>query len=79
MSQVKVLQQDEFFFKIIIPEESQYFGLEGLMKLTDKLPSTIIPIVVKESQPFSKIYCIARNHSDYMGIETRLNLETELM
>lgn len=77
--QVTVLQQDEFFFRILIPKESEYFGLKGLWKLTTKLPSTVSTIAVKESSPICKIYCIAKNHSDFMGIENRLEVKTEVI
>ena len=49
------------------------------MDLTRKLPSTVITIAVKESTPISKVYCLTENHSDYMGIEERLNVKTEMM
>ena len=79
MSEVKVLKQDEFFFRIIVEKESEYYGLEGLMSLTRKLPATIQTIAVKVNDPFCKVYCMTNNHSDYMGIESRLNVKAEII
>jgi hypothetical protein len=79
MIQVKVLKQDEFYFRILVTSESEYFGLEGLMKLSGKLPSTIKTLGVKESNPTCKIYCMTDNHSDYIGIESRLNVKTDML
>lgn len=77
MNQVKVLKQDEFYFRILIPSESEYFGLDGLIELSGKLPSTIQTLGVKIANPISKIYCMTSNHSDFIGIESRLNVKTE--
>jgi hypothetical protein len=79
MNSFKVLKQEEFYFRILVDSQSEYFGLEGLYNLTTKLPSTVTPIAVKESSPLCKVYCITNNHSDYMGIESRLNVKTEMM
>ena len=79
MKQVKVLKEDEFYFRILVTSESDYFGLEGLIALNGKLPSTIKTLGIKASNPTCKIYCMTDNHSDYMGIEDRLNVKTEIM
>ena len=79
MNEVKVLQQDEFYFRILIDDQSEYFGLEGLMKLTGKLPSTVNTVAVKVSKPLCKVYCFTNNHSDFMGIENQLNVKTEMI
>ncbi|WP_282165609.1 hypothetical protein [Cellulophaga baltica] len=79
MKKVKVLKPYEFYFRILITEESEYFGLEGLIRLTGNLPATVTTIAVKESKPISKLYCLTHNHSDYIGIEDRLNVKTEMM
>jgi hypothetical protein len=79
MSEVKVLQKNEFFFKITIEKENEYYGLEGLMSLSGKLPNTIKTIAIKVADPICKVYCITDNHSDYMGIQSRLNVKTEIM
>ncbi len=79
MNEVKVLQQDEFFFKITVEKENEFFGLDGLMSLTGKLPSTIKTIAVKIGNPICTVYCTTNNHSDYLGVESRLNVEIELI
>ncbi|WP_225037417.1 hypothetical protein [Winogradskyella sp. SM1960] len=79
MNQVKVLKQDEFYFRILVTNESDYFGLDGLIELSGKLPSTIKTLGVKVANPICKIYCMTDNHSDYMGIESRLSVKTEMM
>jgi hypothetical protein len=79
MSQVKVLKESEFYFRISITNESEYFGLNGLIELSGKLPSTIKTLGIKVSSPTCKIYCITENHSDFMGIESRLNVKTEMI
>lgn len=79
MNQVKVLKQDEFYFRISVTSESEYFGLDGLIELSKKLPSTIQPLGVKVANPTCKIYCMTNNHSDFMGIESRLNVKTEML
>jgi len=79
MNSIKVLKQEEFYFRILVNSESEYYGLKGLYNLTTKLPSTITPIAVKESNPICKVYCMTNHHSDYMGLESRLNVKTEKM
>ena len=79
MNEIKILQQDEFYFRILIDNQSEYFGLDGLMKMTEKLPSTVSTVAVKESNSLCKVYCFTNNHSDFLGIESRLNVKTEMM
>ena len=79
MNDVKVLKQEEFYFRILIRKDSEYFGLDGMIKLTGKLPSTITTIAVKEANPICKVYCFTNHHSDYMGIEDRLNVKVEMI
>ena len=79
MNQVKVLKQDEFYCRILVTSESDYFGLDGLIELSGKLQSTNKTLGVKVANPSCKIYCMTDNHSDYMGIESRLSVETEMM
>lgn len=79
MNQVKVLKEEEFYFRILVNNENEYFGLDGLMKLSGKLPSTIKTLAIKVSNPTCKIYCMTENHSDFIGLEGRLNIKTEMM
>ncbi len=79
MSTVQVLEQDEFMFRIFVSRESKYFGQDGLFKLCTNIPSTIKTIALKESEPVNMIYCITDNHSDYISLDERIGVTTEMM
>lgn len=79
MKNLKVLSQEELMFKITIPKGNENFSLEGIANVTKKFPSTLKPFAVKETSHNIKIYCVASNHSDYMSLEERINLEVEMI
>lgn len=78
-TQIKFLKQDEFYFRIILLKDSEYYGLDGVLDLVDKLPNNIVPESIKIGKPACKIYCLATSHSDYIGLESRLKIRTELI
>ncbi len=79
MSYIKILKKDEFIFRILISESSEYHGLEGMIDLSGNLSSTVSIIAVKESSSTCIIYCKGNNHSDFMGIESHFKVKTEML
>ena len=76
---VKVLKPNEFYFRISIEKDSKYFGLQGMMDLSNEISSLVKVLGVKESNPISNIYCWTDNHSDYMRIVSKSEIIVEMM
>ncbi|PRB02039.1 hypothetical protein CQ046_13835 [Chryseobacterium sp. MYb7] len=74
--EIKIYNNNTFIFKIVVPKNDKNNSIEGIMTITNKLPSTIQPQFVKiQEEEVSQIYCISNNHSDYISLESRIGYE----
>lgn len=73
--EIKIYNNNTYIFKIVVPKNDENNSIEGIMTITNKLPSTIQPQFVKSQEEGSQIYCISNNHSDYISLESRIGYE----
>ncbi|PVW16199.1 hypothetical protein [Marixanthomonas spongiae] len=69
------LDENDIIFIVNIGSDSKYFGLEGMIKIRRKLPTTVEIIVSQMGSNISKIICRTQNKSDLQFISENLLVE----